>query len=45
MISDVTRARSVRLGVPLPIESDSLLTYDNGQAQIYHLRPRTPYQR
>jgi hypothetical protein len=45
MISDVTRVRSVRLGVPLPLESDSLLTYDNGQAQIYHLRPRTPYQR
>lgn len=44
LVSDVIRRRSVRLSVPLPIEADSLRTYDNGQAQIYHLRPRTPYQ-
>lgn len=45
LISDITRARALRFGVPLPLESDSLVTYDNGQTQIYHLRPRTPYQR
>jgi hypothetical protein len=45
LISEVTRARSQRLGSPLPVEGDSFLTYDNGQAQIYHLRPRTPFQR
>ena len=44
LISDVTRARSARMSAPLPTESDSFRTYDNGQAQIYHLRPRTPYQ-
>lgn len=45
LLSDITRARAVRLGMSLPIEADSLITYDNGQAQVYHLRPRTPYQR
>lgn len=45
LLSDVTRARAERLGAPLPVEADSLITYDNGQAQVYHLRPRTPYQR
>jgi hypothetical protein len=44
LISGVTHSRSVRLAQPLPIEADSFLTYDNGQAQIYHRRPRTPYQ-
>jgi hypothetical protein len=45
LVSDVTRQRSLRLGLPLPVEGDSLVTYDNGLAQIYHLRPRTPFQR
>lgn len=45
LLSDVIRARAARIGAPLPVEADSLITYDNGQAQIYHLRPRTPYQR
>jgi hypothetical protein len=44
LISDITRSRSLRLGLPLPIDADSLITYDNGQAQIYHQRPHTPYQ-
>ncbi|WP_129672180.1 hypothetical protein [Candidatus Chloroploca sp. Khr17] len=44
LISDVTRWRSERTGDIIPIEADSLITYDNGQAQIYHLRPQTPYQ-
>lgn len=45
LISDVMRARSARMSASLPIEADSFVTYDNGEAQIYHLRPRTPYQR
>jgi hypothetical protein len=44
LISDVTHSRSARLAQPLPIDADSFITYDNGQAQIYHRRPRTPYQ-
>jgi hypothetical protein len=45
LISDVTRSRSLRLSQPLPITSDSLVTYDNGQSQVFHLRPITSYQR
>lgn len=45
LISDVIRARSVRLSLPLPIAGDSLSVYDNGAAEIYRLRPRTPFQR
>jgi hypothetical protein len=45
LISEITRRRSVRISTPLPIEADSLRIYDDGQAQIYHWRPRTPYQR
>jgi hypothetical protein len=45
LVSDVTVLRSQRFRIPLPVEADSLMTYDNGKARIYHLRPRTPYQR
>jgi hypothetical protein len=45
MVSDVVRARARRLEFALPIESDSLRVYDNGAAEIYRLRPRTPFQR
>jgi hypothetical protein len=45
LVSDVIEARGARLYASPPREADSLLTYDNGQAQIYHLRPRTPFQR
>jgi hypothetical protein len=45
MVSDITRARGTRLLTQLPTSADDSVTYDNGQAQIYHLRPRTPYQR
>ncbi len=45
LISDVTRSRGTRLGVPLPIKPDAAITYDNGITQIYRLRPETPYQR
>lgn len=45
LISDIIRARGQRLNLPLPIEGDSLRVYDNGSAEIYHLRPRTPFQK
>jgi hypothetical protein len=45
LISDVIRARGERLGLPLPVEGDSLRVYDSGAAEIYHLRPRTPFQK
>jgi hypothetical protein len=45
LISDVVQARGMRLGQPLPIDGDSLRAYDNGAADIYRLRPRTPFQR
>ena len=45
LISDVMRARGVRLSLPLPVKGDDLRTYDNGQSQIYHIRPQTPFQR
>jgi hypothetical protein len=45
LLSDIIRSRTAHLEVPLPIKADSFVTYDNGQAQIYRLRPETPYQR
>lgn len=45
LISNVTRLRSRRIGEPLPHVLDAALTYDNGFAQLHHLRPETPYQR
>lgn len=44
VLTDVTRLRSSRLHTPLPILPDALRVYDNGQAQVYHLRPETPFQ-
>jgi hypothetical protein len=45
LVSDVTRLYAQRLGQLLPIQADSLLTYDNGATQIYHRRPLTPFQK
>lgn len=45
LLSDVVRARGQRLDLRLPIEGDSLRVYDNGGAEVYHLRPRTPFQK
>lgn len=45
ILSDLTRLRSVRLKQALPIPTDALLVYDNGEAQLYHRRPLTPYQK
>jgi hypothetical protein len=45
LVSEITRLRSQRLSLPLPVHGDDLITYDNGQSQIYHQRPQTPFQR
>lgn len=43
-ISDWVRQQGARLLEPLPYLSGYFSIYDNGKAQIYHLRPVTPYQ-
>jgi hypothetical protein len=45
LLTDVTRLRSARLKQNLPVPPDALRVYDNGEAELYRLRPRTPYQR
>jgi hypothetical protein len=45
VISDLTRLHAIRLQQTLPTAPDALRIYDNGQAQLYQLRPRTPFQR
>jgi hypothetical protein len=44
VVSDLTRLRSLRTLQALPIEPDALQVYDNGMAQVFHRRPRTPHQ-
>lgn len=45
LVSDITRLYALRTSQQLPILYDSLITYDNGAAQIYHRRPVTPFQK
>jgi hypothetical protein len=45
IITTITRLRSSRLQLPLPLPPNALRVYDNGEAQLYHLRPESPYQR
>jgi hypothetical protein len=45
LISHLTRLRANRSGLALPSTVGYLQVYDNGDAQLYHRRPQTPYQR
>ncbi len=45
LMTDITRLRSTRLNAPLPVPPDALRIYDNGEAEIYRLRPQTPFQK
>lgn len=45
IVSSVTRLRSSRLQQALPVPPDAQRVYDNGEAQLYHRRAHTPYQR
>lgn len=44
LVSRVTLEQGLRLQATLPFSAGDLKTYDNGQTQIYHRRPYTPYQ-
>jgi hypothetical protein len=44
LVSDVIRAHSQRLRVPLPVAEDENRVYDSGAVQLYRLRPRTQFQ-
>jgi hypothetical protein len=44
LTSDITLLHCSRKGIPLPIPPQSFRAYDNGEAQLYHLRPETPHQ-
>jgi hypothetical protein len=43
--SDISRLRSSRLNRELPVLPDANRIYDNGEAEIYRLRPVSPHQR
>jgi hypothetical protein len=45
LLSEITRYRSSRLSFPLPVPPDAHRVYDNGEAELYHLRPETYFQR
>jgi hypothetical protein len=45
LISQSVRLWSARKGRVLPDTARAYRIYDNGAVQIYHLQPRTPYQR
>lgn len=44
LLSEVTKMQAARLAMPLPEVWRRLRVYDNGDAALYHARPRTPYQ-
>jgi hypothetical protein len=44
LISELVRLRANRAGNILPQTNDQNRVYDNGVAQLYHLRALTPYQ-
>jgi len=44
LLSTIIRLRGGRIRQPLPVPHDALQVYDNGAAQLYHLRPQSPYQ-
>ncbi|OQY46059.1 MAG: hypothetical protein B6242_08860 [Anaerolineaceae bacterium 4572_78] len=45
LVSDIIRNQGIRFNSSLPFNADSLCVFDNGETQIYHNRPRTPYQK
>ncbi|MGA9351107.1 MAG: hypothetical protein WBW48_20195 [Anaerolineae bacterium] len=45
LVSDLLEAWRTRVGFALPNLEGDLRVYDSGQAQLYHTRPKTPYQR
>jgi hypothetical protein len=45
LISNLTQLRMSRMGISLPITENQNRVYDSGQAQVFHKRPITPYQK
>ena len=45
LLTDLTVLQAVRSQQPLPSVADRNLVYDNGDAQLYHRRQRTPFQK
>lgn len=45
LISDILRMWAAQADVALPKTEGHLRIYDNGRVQLYHARPKTPYQR
>lgn len=45
LYSEIEKIRSGRIGIAMPLVSDWLRNYDNGEVQIYHERPATPFQK
>jgi hypothetical protein len=43
--SETIELFAIRTNQSLPIQADDFITYDNGEAQIYHRRPLTPFQK
>ncbi|HEY1014635.1 MAG TPA: hypothetical protein VGE07_18135 [Herpetosiphonaceae bacterium] len=45
VVTELTKLRGARLGRALPLPADALRIYDNGEAQVFRLRPETPFQK
>jgi len=45
LFSESERLHGLRLGLAMPPVVDWIQFYDNGEVQLYHKRPLTPYQR
>jgi hypothetical protein len=45
IVSEANVIFALRIDRQLPIQADDLITYDNGETQIYHRRPQTPFQK
>ena len=45
LFSTLERVKYARLGLPMPYFQEENRVYDNGEVQLYHRRPKTPYQR
>ncbi|GAC1385393.1 MAG: hypothetical protein NVS4B8_14830 [Herpetosiphon sp.] len=44
LLSVVTRLRSARINAVIPVPTDAFRVYDNGEAEWYHIRPKSLYQ-
>ncbi len=45
LLSEASLLQSARTGLAIPAGPGDLITYDNGEAQVQHRRPLTPFQK